>query len=105
LSTSIDNSPLPLLLLLSPLGNRLSPGDWFPLSNDVKLRLGFEDADKKATMKLKDKVTLITGGSRGISPGSVAGVRPDNLINLSETAVAGERGAFKSFQPFKPFNV
>ena len=27
------------------------------------------------------------------------------LTNLSETAVAGERGEFKSFQPFKPFNV
>ncbi|MDO8700082.1 MAG: hypothetical protein Q7J56_00180, partial [Deltaproteobacteria bacterium] len=25
--------------------------------------------------------------------------------NLSETAVAGERGAFKSFQPFKSFEA
>ena len=40
------------------------------LSSDVKLRLGIEDADKKATMKLKDKVALITEGSRGTSPGA-----------------------------------
>jgi hypothetical protein len=40
--------------------------------------------------------------------GNVAGVRPFNLINPSETAGAGERGAFKSFQAFKTlrrFNV
>jgi hypothetical protein len=36
---------------------------------------------------------------------AIAGGRPFNLINLSETAGAGERGAFKSFQAFKPFKT
>ena len=35
----------------------------------------------------------------------VAGVRPLNLINLSEIAVAIERQPFDSFQPFKTLNA
>ena len=34
------------------------------------------------------------------SGGTVAGVRHNNLINLSETALPGERGSFTLFQPF-----
>lgn len=89
----------------------------FSSSTTRSILIVFLQVQRKGVFLDEDLAAIAAPGEHGVKPafgflsltvppGSVAGVaevRPDNLIDLSETAGAGERESFKSFQLFKPF--